>query len=105
MAWVKRNLWFVGCLAVSLMLLGVGVWYFLDRKAAADEVTAELENSAHRLDELVNRKPYPNEENIQLAKIEQKRVAEFKTNLLTRFAVPHTFEKLDVAQFKQLLEG
>src|SRR5204862_6991971 len=105
MAWIKRNLVFVVSLVVALVLLGGGVWYLLNRKTAADDVSAELQNSATRLDELITRKPYPSDENIKLAKEEQYRLLMFKTNLAMRFVAPKSFEKLDVAQFKEMLES
>ena len=104
MAWFKRNLLFVVGLLVAFVLLGIGVWYFMAQKSAADEVAVSLQDSASKLDALVQRKPYPNADNIKLAKADQLRVAAFKTNILQKFVGTGTPEKIDTARFKGLLE-
>lgn len=105
MAWIKRNLYFVLGLAAAAVLLGAGIWYALGRKAAADEVTANLESASASLNQLIDRKPFPSDENIKGARLETDRVLQFKTNAMKRFPVVAVSPKIDTAQFKALLEG
>jgi len=104
MVWIKRNLYFVLALVAGVLVLGGGVFYSLTKKAAMDEVASQLEQASSKLDGLIKRKPFPNEENIKAAKVEQARVAEFKTNVLRLYQLPPIPDKIDFAQFKALLE-
>ncbi len=104
MAWIKRNLYFVLGLAAAAVLLGVGIWYSLGRKAAADEVASNLESASTALNQLIDRKPYPSEENIKAARLETERVLQFKTNALKRFPEVVVSTNMATAQFKALLE-
>lgn len=105
MDWIKRNLLFVVGLAVAVVLLGVGIFYFLGQMTAATEATQALEDASGKLDTLYKRDPFPNDANIKAAKAEQERVAAFKKTVLQFFAPPPLPEKLDTASFKALLEN
>jgi hypothetical protein len=105
MDWIKRNLLFVVGLAVAVVLLGVGIFYFLGQMTAAGEATQGLEDASGKLDTLYKRDPFPNDANIKAAKAEQERVAAFKKTVLQFFAPPPLPEKLDTASFKALLEN
>ncbi len=104
MAWIKRNLYFVLGLAAAAVLLGVGIWSSLGRKAAADEVASNLEAASTGLNQLIDRKPFPSEENIKAARLETERVLQFKTNSLKRFPEVVVSTNMTTAQFKALLE-
>ena len=71
MAWVKRNLYFVLALVAGVLVLGGGVFYSFAKKGEMEEVSSQLEQAASKLDTLIKRKPYPNEDNIKAAKAEQ----------------------------------
>lgn len=105
MAWIKRNLLFVVGLAVSVALLGAGVFYLSTTMDEADRVNAELDAKNQQLDGLVKREPYPNSENIEKVKEEQKRVEAFKKDARARFGRLVRPESLDNASFKSLLEA
>ena len=105
MAWIKRNLLFVVGLAVAVALLGIGVFYLLGTMEEADRVSADLDAKNQQLDGLVKREPYPNTENIEKVKVEQKRVEDFKVAARARFDTLAKPEALDNASFKSLLEG
>lgn len=105
MAWIKHNLYFVLGLAGAAVLLGVGVWYSISKKAAADEVSANLESASASLNQLIDRKPFPSDENIKAARLETDRVLQFKTNVLKRFPEAPVSPTIATAQFKALLEG
>lgn len=105
MDWIKRNLLFVVGLAVAVVLLGVGIFYFLGQMNAASEASQALEDASGKLDTLYKRDPFPNDANIKAAKAEQERVAGFKKSVLQFFAPPPLPEKLDTASFKALLEN
>src|SRR6266568_3433134 len=105
MNWLKRNLFLVGGGVVALGLLGFAVFFLLTRKQTVDEVTAELNTRTEEWKQLVARDPYPNQENIERAKGEQKRLADF-LDQTRRFFVPVASfpTNLDGATFKNLLE-
>jgi len=105
MDWIKRNLLFVVGLAIAVVLLGVGIFYFLGQMNAASEASQALEDSSGKLDTLYKRDPFPNDANIKAAKAEQERVAAFKKSVLQFFGPPPLPERLDTASFKALLEN
>lgn len=105
MNWVKRNLPLVLGGAVALGLLGFAVFFLLTRKDAVDAVTTELNTRTEEWKQLVARDPYPNQENIEKAKGEQKRLTEFLDQTRKFFVPVANFPtNLDGASFKNLLE-
>ena len=105
MNWVKRNLFLVGGSVVALGLLGFAIFFLLTRKQAVDEVTADLNTRTEEWKQLVARDPYPNQENIERAKGEQKKLAEFLDQTRGFFEpVANYPTNLDGAAFKNLLE-
>lgn len=105
MEWIKRNLLFVVGLAVAVVLLGVGVFYFLGQMEAATTASGNLDTSSEQLNTLYKRDPFPSEENIKAAKAEQERIGTFKKGVSSLFAPGNLPEKLDTASFKALLEN
>ena len=105
MAWIKRNLLFVVGLAVSVVLLGVGVFYLLGTLQDAEAASAELQATNDKLDGLVKRPVYPNGKNIEAVKADQQRVEAFKARARARFGTIPKSESLNNASFKSLLEG
>jgi hypothetical protein len=70
-----------------------------------DEVTAELNTRTEEWKQLVAGDPYPNQENIERAKGEQKKLAEFLDQTRKFFVPVASFPtNLDGATFKNLLE-
>jgi hypothetical protein len=105
MDWIKKNLVFVVGLAVSLALLAGAVIYLLGSKEAAEAADAELVAKNQQLDDLVKLDPYPNQDNVERTKAEQKRVAAFIADARKRFGISEKVPDLDNASFKSLLEG
>jgi len=105
MNWIKRNLPLVVGGVVALGLLGFAIFFLLTRKQAVDEVTAELNTRTEEWKQLVARDPYPNQENIEKAKVEQKKLTEFLDQTRKYFVPVASFPtNLDGATFKNLLE-
>jgi hypothetical protein len=105
MPWIKRNLVFVISLAVAAVLLGVGVAYLLNNKGQADNVNAQLEGKNSELNRLINRNPFPNDQNIQSAKQEQIKLEAILESCKPHFTVSEVPTDLDNASFKNLLES
>ena len=103
MSWIKRNLAFVISLAVAVALLIGGVVYLFSAQSEAEAATGELEAKKNEYDTLVKREPYPNAKNIELAKAEQVRFNELKSEALTTFSQDPALGTLDDATFKALL--
>jgi hypothetical protein len=105
MNWLKRNLFLVAGGVVALALLGFAIFFLLTRKTMVDEVTAELNTRTEEWKQLVASDPYPNQENIEKAKGEQKKLAGFLDQTRKFFAPVASFPtNLDGATFKNLLE-
>src|SRR6266436_8439554 len=105
MNWLKRNLFLVAGGVVALALLGFAVFFLLTRKTMVDEVTAELNTRTEEWKQLVASDPYPNQENIERAKAEQKKLAGFLDQTRKFFVPVASFPtNLDGATFKNLLE-
>ena len=103
MSWIKRNLAFVISLAVALGLLIGGAVYLFSAQSDAEAANGELEAKKNQYDTLVKREPYPNTKNIEVAKAEQVRFAELKSQSLTTFSQYPVVGALDDASFKALL--
>jgi hypothetical protein len=104
MNWLKKNLLLaLGGLA-ALGMLGFAVYFLLIKKQAVDDVTAQLNTQTQELKSLVTRDPHPNQENVEIAKKEQKKVADF-LQVCRKFFVPvANFTNTDSAAFKDLLQ-
>lgn len=105
MAWIKKNALFVAGLGVASLLLVASVVHLLQAQGAKSLAREELEGKNRQLAELVGRDPYPNKENILLAKEEQVRVQKFAANARSRFGIIEPSPQLDNATFKSLLES
>src|SRR5438093_2358840 len=105
MNWLKRNLFLVVGGVVALALLGFAIFFLLTRKNMVDVVTAELNTRSEEWKQLVAAEPYPNQENIEKAKGEQKKLVEF-LDQTRKFFVPVASlpTNSDGATFKNLLE-
>ncbi|PYJ87087.1 MAG: hypothetical protein DME22_02890 [Verrucomicrobia bacterium] len=83
MSWLKKNVSLVVGGVVALGLLGFAIFFLLTSTRAADEVTAQLSAKTAELKDLTTHDPYPNQENIEAARKEQKKLAAFKDLLQT----------------------
>lgn len=103
MSWIKRNLAFVISLAVAVALLIGGVVYLFSAQSEAEAASGELETKKNEYDTLVKREPYPNAKNIELAKDEQVRFNQLKSEALSTFSQYPSLGSWDDATFKALL--
>jgi len=104
MNWLKKNLSLVVGGAAAVGLLGFAIFFLLTGKQAADDVTAKLNEQTDALKKLVARDPHPNQENIQAARREQKKLAEFLQESRKFFVPVASFTNIDSAVFKDLLQ-
>src|SRR3989441_12101988 len=105
MNWLKQNLFLVVGGVVALALLGFAIYFLLTRKSMVDEVTAELNTRTEEWKQLVAGDPYPNQESIERAKGEQKKLAEFLDQTRKFFVPVASFPtNLDDATFKYLFD-
>ena len=104
MNWLKKNLFLVAGGSIALGLLGVAIFFLLTNKQAVDEVTTQLTAQTDDLKRLAARDPYPNQENIEAAKTEQKKVGAFLQETRRFFVPAANFTTMDSEGFKGLLE-
>jgi hypothetical protein len=105
MVWIKRNLVFVILLGVAVGLLGFGISLLLSNKSTADDLNAQLLAKNSELNMLVNRDPFPNEENIQRGRQQQELLETFKGRAKEHFKQVDLPDVLDNASFKNFLEN
>jgi hypothetical protein len=107
MLWIKRNLGFVVGGAVALALMGFAGWFLYSQLRESRGVSEQLEQKLIELRSLYSRKPFPNTNNIALAREQQKVVAKHQEEA-RRFFMPTGFERTigpnDDEAFKNLLE-
>jgi len=104
MNWLKKNLFLVLGGLVALGMLGFAVYFLLIKKQAVDEVTEQLNTQTQELKNLATRDPHPNQENIEIARKEQRKVADFLQACRKFFVPVVTFTNIDSAAFKDLLQ-
>src|SRR5437660_1518765 len=104
MTWLRKNLSLVIGGVVALGLLGFAIFFLLTSTRAADEVTAQLSAKTAELKDLTTHEPYPKQENIEAARKEQKKLAEFVQGSRKFFVPVSSFTNVDSAALKDLLE-
>lgn len=104
MNWLKKNLFLVAGGVVALGLLGFAIYFLLTQKDAVAEVTEQLSAQTTELQSLATHDPHPNQENIESARKEQKKLAEFLHNSRKFFVPVAGFTNMDAAAFKELLQ-
>jgi hypothetical protein len=104
MLWVKRNLFLVIFGVIALGLLGWSIMFFMKNRALNTELEGSLQTAKGTLDGLYMKVPFPNEENIKLAKAEVVRVRQ-QVNAVKEFFAPVPFEKVADKDFTVLLQN
>ena len=104
MSWLKRNLFLVIGGVVALALLGVAGFYLHTQKGQADGVTGELNAQINELQRLQRRDPFPNADNIEAVKREQKRVGELLGEFRKFFVSTAYYTNMDSGTFQEMLE-
>jgi hypothetical protein len=105
MTWLKRNLFLVMGGVLAIALLGGAGFFLWSQKQQADGVTGELEGLITDLQTLTGRDPFPNSGNIDLTKVEQKRLADLLEDCRRYFVPASTYTNIDSATFKEVLEN
>jgi hypothetical protein len=110
MAWVKRNIGLVVGGAVALVLMVLASFYLWSRYSEDKAVTAELEATTQRYQELLNRPLHPGTEsgkvnNIELAKDENKRLEAFLQEVRARFGKREIPTNISDRDFRALLDN
>ena len=104
MPWIKRNLVFVICCAVAVVLLGVAgffAWSNSDKDASVQEA---LTGQTQEYERLRNITPAPTTETINELKSEQQKLKDFRKELSTVFVPAPKFAPTDDQGFKNHLE-
>jgi hypothetical protein len=110
MAWVKRNLGLVIGGVIALALLGVAGFYFWSNYQQDLAVTAQLDETTERFKGLLNRPLMPGGEgakvnNIELVRLENKRMAEFLQEVRGRFGKREIPTNISNRDFRALLDN
>ena len=104
MLWVKRNLFLVIFGVIALGLLGWSIMFFMKNQALNTNLEASLQTAKGQLDALYAKNPFPNEDNIKLAKTEGVRVRQ-QVNGVKEYFAPVPFEKVADKDFTVLLQN
>lgn len=105
MPWLKRNLFLVVGGLVALGLLGFAGYFLFSKIQQNRTVTEQLDATTAELQALLDRKPFPGEENIEAAKEESKKLRGFAVDM-QRFFPPtlNATNEITERQFRQLLD-
>jgi hypothetical protein len=104
MLWVKRNLFLVIFGVIALGLLGWSIMFFMKNRALNTTLEGALQTAKGTLDGLYTKVPFPNEENIKLAKEEVVRVRQ-QVNAVKEYFAPVPFERVADKDFTVLLQN
>ena len=104
MLWVKRNLFLVIFGVIALGLLGWSIMFFMSKRALNTKLEEDLQTAKSTLDGLYKKVPFPNEDNIKLAKEEVVRVRQ-QVNAVREYFAPVPFEKVADKEFTALLQN
>jgi hypothetical protein len=104
MNWLKPNLFLIiGC-AVTLLLLGLAGFYLYTQVEKESTVSNQLETQMNDWRRLTTRVPSVNEDNIVLARAEQKKLADLFRETRGYFAPATTLTNIDTSTFRHLLD-
>jgi hypothetical protein len=110
MAWVKRNLGLVIGGAVALVLMVLAGYYLWTKYTEDQAITAQLEETTQRYQELLRRPLHPGTErgsvnNIELAKAEHQRLENFLKEVRARFGKRDIPTNITDRDFRALLDN
>jgi len=103
MAWLKRNLVLVVGGALAVILLGAAGFFLYSGYAKDRAVSDELQRAVQEFTRLNTRTPSANEQNIEAAITEQKRLEAVLQEARRHFVPFGTITNIDNAEFKYLL--
>jgi hypothetical protein len=94
MAWVKRNLYFVICCVIAVVLLGAAGWYGYSGWQGNSDSWELLKQAYSQLQSLGQKPVTPNEDNIKAAREEAKQAQDLSKGLRQRLSpipfIPNT---------------
>jgi hypothetical protein len=99
MLWIKRNLFLAVGGLVALVLLGVGIYFFITAQQRNKSIEDALEQNKSELNRLQGQKPYPSPANITAAKKESERLRG-AINQIHRFFTPVPADKVTGVAFR-----
>ena len=88
--WLKQNALIVGFIAAFLVVLGGVIWLQQAASSKSNDIDAALGEQSAQLQHLLEMKPAPSRENIDIVKKDRLQVDRLYTNLLT--AVSHSID-------------
>lgn len=107
MAWVKKNLFILIAGVVSLAVLGYAIFFVKQQMDSDAEVSAQLDESANKFKDLLNRKWHPGNEkqdNIKAAKEQVDRVRSFAGEMREYIKGGPMVTNLNNREFRGLLD-
>lgn len=105
MPWLKRNLFLVVGGLVALGLLGLAGYFLFSKIQQNQAVTEQLDTTTAELQALLDRKPFPGQENIDDAKKEARKLQTFAQEMQHLFpSTLTTTNEITERQFRQLLD-
>jgi hypothetical protein len=102
MLWLKRNLFLAFGGLIAAGLLGFGGYYLWTNYSNNKKVEADLAEKKGTLTTLYGQTPFPSKTNIDIARLETKKLREAVTNLQQYF-VPIPYPKVTGQEFQTLL--
>jgi hypothetical protein len=104
MNWLQRNLFLVIGIAVTLILLGLAGFYLFTQMEKETAVSAQLETQINDWRRITTRAPSVTEDNIHLARAEQKKLAELYRETRRFFAPTTALTNIDSPTFRRHLD-
>lgn len=104
MPWIKKNLTLVVGGVVGLLLLGAAGWFWYTQRQREQEIGAQLEAKNAEWNELVARKPYPSDTNIEAVRAEEKQLEKLRETLKGSFQPVAGARVTDALELKVLIE-
>lgn len=86
MSWIKRNLFFVIGVVVALGLMGFAGFFLFSQIKKDSEMQEQLGSQVANYKALHEKNPFPGQTNIQIARVDQKRIQAFLAEARTTFA-------------------
>ncbi len=104
MDWLKKNLVLVISGVISLAIIGAAGYYLLSKIQDDATVEEELSTARTTYTGLIERKPFPNQENVAAAKEQLDRINQYLTNATRYIGAPITPKDYPSTLFLGMLE-
>jgi hypothetical protein len=104
MNWLRRNLFIVVGVLVAAGVMTLAVMYLLSRYSRSEQYSGEFNDMVAKIQEYINKDPYPMEENIVVYQDSTKVIRKFMSGTVALLN-PLAYEKMDTQKFKTHLEN